>query len=261
MSVIGRTAIVTGAGTGLGLAFAARLVRDGANVVLADLKGAEAAAATLADAGHSAMGLDADVSSEASVRTMVEATLRRFGAIDILVNNAAVASTLKLTTFERLTVPDWQHVLAVNTIGVFLCCRAVAPHMRSRRQGRIVNVTSGTAFKGAPYLLHYVASKGAVISMTRALARELGGDNITVNAISPGYTLTEGNLANAEFLAAQREAAIASRALPRDAYPDDLVGAVAFLASDDARFITGQILAVEYPSGGGRLDGFSVAAR
>jgi NAD(P)-dependent dehydrogenase (short-subunit alcohol dehydrogenase family) len=245
MSNRGKTAIVTGAGTGLGLAFAKRLAADGANVVLADIKGAEAAAASLAQTGRSVLGQHADVSSEASVSTMVESALQRFGSIDILINNAAVSQTLKLTKFEELSLAEWQHVLAVNTIGVFLCCRAVAPHMRARKQGRIINVASGTAFKGAPFLLHYVASKGAVISMTRALARELGSDNITVNAISPGYTLTEGNLANTAFAAAHREAAIASRALPRDAWPDDLVGAVSFLASDDAAFITGQILAID----------------
>jgi NAD(P)-dependent dehydrogenase (short-subunit alcohol dehydrogenase family) len=226
MSNRGKTAIVTGAGTGLGLAFAKRLAADGANVVLADIKGAEAAAAELAQAGRSVLGLHADVSSEASVSTMVDTALQRFGSIDILVNNAAVSQTLKLAKFEDLGLAEWQHVLA-------------------RRRGRIINVASGTAFKGAPFLLHYVASKGAVISMTRALARELGSDNITVNAVSPGYTLTEGNLANTAFLAAHREAAIASRALPRDAWPEDLVGAVSFLASDDAAFMTGQVLAVD----------------
>lgn len=245
MSSRGKTAIVTGAGTGLGLAFAKRLAADGANVVLADIAGAEAAATTLAQAGRNVLGLHADVSSEASVSAMVDSTRERFGSIDILINNAAVSQTLELTRFEALSLAEWQHVLAVNTIGVFLCCRAVAPHMRARKAGRIINVASGTAFKGAPFLLHYVASKGAVISMTRALARELGNDNITVNAISPGYTLTEGNLANTAFMAAHREAATASRALPRDAYPEDLVGAVSFLASDDAAFITGQILAVD----------------
>jgi NAD(P)-dependent dehydrogenase (short-subunit alcohol dehydrogenase family) len=241
----GKTAIVTGAGTGLGLAFARQLGADGANVVLADIKGAEDAAASLDQAGLNVLGVQADVSSESSVASMVETALQRFGTVDILVNNAAVSQSLKLTKFEDLTLAEWQHVLAVNTIGVFLCCRAVASHMRQRKWGRIINVTSGTAFKGAPFLLHYVASKGGVMSMTRALARELGSDSITVNAISPGYTLTEGNLANTAFAAAHREAAVSSRALPREAYPEDLVGAVSFLASDDAAFITGQILAVD----------------
>jgi NAD(P)-dependent dehydrogenase (short-subunit alcohol dehydrogenase family) len=191
------------------------------------------------------MPIEADVSSEDSVAGMIKRTLDRFGRIDILVNNAAVSATLALKPFEELTVAEWRRVLDVNAIGVFLCCRAVASHMRARKSGRIVNITSGTAFKGAPFLLHYVASKGAVMSMTRSLARELGTDNITVNAVSPGYTLSEGNLANADFLAAHRQAAIAGRVLQRDAYPEDLVGAVAFLASDDAAFMSGQILAVD----------------
>src|SRR5262249_59968937 len=124
--------------------------------------------------------------------------------------------SLALTAFEKLTVAEWRHVLEVNTIGVFLCCRAVAPHMRASKSGRIVNITSGTAFKGAPWLLHYVASKGAVMSMTRSLARELGTDNITANAVSPGYTLSKGNLVNPQFLAAHRPAAFGTRVLQRN---------------------------------------------
>ncbi|MNV58400.1 (S)-1-Phenylethanol dehydrogenase [compost metagenome] len=140
---------------------------------------------------------------------------------------------------------QWRRMQDVNAMGPFLCTRAVAPHMRKQQYGRVVNITSGTAFKGAPFMLDYVSSKGAVMTMTRALARELGKDFVTVNAVSPGYTLSEGNLGNHEFLAVYREAAVSSRALPRDGWPADIVGAVAFLASDDASFISGQILAVD----------------
>jgi NAD(P)-dependent dehydrogenase (short-subunit alcohol dehydrogenase family) len=240
-----RVAIVTGGATGIGLAIVRRLADEGASVVIADIKGAKEAADGLSGSNRPVMAIDADVSSEDSVAGMAERTIDRFGRIDILVNNAAVSASLALKPFEALTVAEWRRVLDVNTIGVFLCCRAVASHMRARKSGRIVNITSGTAFKGAPFLLHYVASKGAVMSMTRSLARELGTDNITVNAVSPGYTLSEGNLANADFLSAHRQAAIAGRVLQRDAYPEDLVGAVAFLASDDAAFMSGQILAVD----------------
>jgi NAD(P)-dependent dehydrogenase (short-subunit alcohol dehydrogenase family) len=240
-----RVAIVTGGAAGIGLAIVRRLVDEGASVVIADIRDAKEAADGLAGSNWPVMAVEADVSSEDSVAGMVERTIDRFGRIDILVNNAAVSASLALKPFEELTVPEWRRVLDVNAIGVFLCCRAVASHMRARKSGRIVNITSGTAFKGAPFLLHYVASKGAVMSMTRSLARELGTDNITVNAVSPGYTLSEGNLANPDFLAAHRQAAIAGRVLQRDAYPEDLVGAVAFLASDDAAFMSGQILAVD----------------
>jgi len=240
-----RVAIVTGGATGIGLAIVRRLADEGASVVIADIKGAKEAADGLSGSNRPIMPIEADVSSEDSVAGMVERTIGRFGRVDILVNNAAVSATLALKPFEKLTVADWRRVLDVNAIGVFLCCRAVASHMRARKSGRIVNIASGTAFKGAPFLLHYVASKGAVMSMTRSLARELGTDNITVNAVSPGYTLSEGNLANADFLSAHRQAAIAGRVLQRDAYPEDLVGAVAFLASDDAAFMSGQILAVD----------------
>jgi NAD(P)-dependent dehydrogenase (short-subunit alcohol dehydrogenase family) len=240
-----RVAIVTGGATGIGLAIARRLAEEGAAVIIADIKGAAEAAASLSGSNRQVAPVETDVASEDSVAHLVSSTVDRLGRIDILVNNAAVSATLALTPFEKLTVADWRHVLDVNTIGTFLCCRAVAPHMRVRKSGRIVNIASGTAFKGAPYLLHYVASKGAVIAMTRSLARELGSDNVTVNAVSPGYTLSEGNLDNADFLAAHRQAAIAGRVLQRDAYPEDLVGAVAFLASDDAAFMSGQILAVD----------------
>jgi NAD(P)-dependent dehydrogenase (short-subunit alcohol dehydrogenase family) len=213
-----RVAIVTGGGSSIGLAIAERLSADGASVVIADIANAAQAAGGLEKASRAALGLATDVSSESDVQQMVDKTMARFGRIDVLVNNAAVSKTLKMTPFEQLTVAEWRKVLDVNTIGTFLCCRGVSAAMRAQKYGRIINVASGTAFESAPFLMHYVASKGAVISMTRALARELGPDNITVNAISPGYILSAGNLENPEFMQAQREAAKASRALPRDGF-------------------------------------------
>jgi len=241
----GKVAIVTGSETGIGKAIADRLAGEGAAVVLADIADAEPAARAIREQGGRALAVRVDVANEAAVLAAVADTMHEFGRIDVLVNNAAIASKMQLRPFEQISMVEWRRMQDVNAMGPFLCTRAVAPHMRKQQSGRIVNITSGTAFKGAPFMLDYVASKGALMTMTRALARELGKDMITVNAVSPGYTLSEGNLANKEFLATYREAAINTRALPRDAWPGDIVGAVAFLASDDAAFISGQILAVD----------------
>jgi NAD(P)-dependent dehydrogenase (short-subunit alcohol dehydrogenase family) len=236
-----KVAIVTGAETGIGKAIAQRLAAEGATVVLADVADAGPVARAISEEGGKALALRTDVADEGAV----ERTVREFGRVDILVNNAAIAASIQLRPFEQITVAEWRRMQDVNAMGPFLCARAVAPHMRKQQYGRIVNITSGTAFKGAPFMLDYVSSKGAVMTMTRSLARELGKDFVTVNAVSPGYTLSEGNLGNKDFLASYREAAINTRALPRDGWPADIVGAVAFLASDDASFISGQILAVD----------------
>ncbi len=176
---------------------------------------------------------------------MVAETHAAFGRVDILINNAAIAADMAMTPFEDIQPSSFLRMMAVNALGPFLCCQAVSPIMRAQKYGRIVNMTSGTAFRGAPFISHYVASKGAVMTMTRSLAHELGDDNITVNAVSPGYTLTDSNLANTEYLKKTRPHVLQLRALKRDAYPDDVTGAVLFLASDDAKFVTGQILAAD----------------
>jgi NAD(P)-dependent dehydrogenase (short-subunit alcohol dehydrogenase family) len=240
-----KVAIVTGAATGLGLAIARKLAREGAKVVIADIREPQRGVEALVSDGLSAVAVEVDVASESSVEAMVQATVAAFGTVDILVNNAAISQEIKLTPFEQISRAEFVRMLSVNTVGVFLCCKAVSPILRAKKAGRIINLTSGTAFKGSPFLLHYIASKGAVMSMTRSLAREFGPDHVLVNAVAPGYTLSEGNLANVEFLAAHRKAAIENRSIPRDAWPDDISGAVAFLAGEDAGFITGQILAVD----------------
>ncbi|MEX0404321.1 glucose 1-dehydrogenase [Aquibium sp. LZ166] len=244
MRLAGRTAIVTGGASGIGLSFAERFVAEGAKVVIADVRGAAAAAESLGDK-DTCIGIEADVASEDSVGRMIEATLENFGQLDILINNAAISSTLKPTPFEMTSLDDWERIFRINTFGTFLCCRAAAGPMRDAGRGRIINITSGTAFKGTPLMMPYVASKGAIISMTRALANELGGHNILVNAIAPGFTATDAMKRNTEFYSAAKDTAVATRALRREARSEDLVGAAVFLASDDSAFITGQILAVD----------------
>lgn len=189
-----------------------------------------------------------DVSDEASVSRMVEAATVRFGRVDVLVNNAAIFATVPLTRVraEDLAVGEWERVLAVNLRGPFLCSRAVIPGMKERRAGRIVNVSSGTAFHGGGAPVHYIASKAGVLGLTRALARELGPFGITVNALAPGATVTE---ATGEAERGRMEATIGARAIARAQVPDDLVGAALFLASAAAGFVTGQTLVVD----GGRV--------
>ena len=245
MRLGGKVAIVTGAGSGIGKALATRLAKDGAAVVIADLRNHDLAAAEIAKAtGAKTLGLKVDVSNESDAERMAAETVKAFGRIDILVNNAALFSALELQPFEKIDAAEWRKVMDVNTLGVFLCCRACVPHMRSGGYGRIINLASGAPLKGVPYFLHYIASKGAVIAMTRGLARELGKDNITVNALAPGFTLSE-NVARNPVHVKHGEVTRMTRAIQRDEHPQDLVGAVSFLASEDAAFITGQTLVVD----------------
>jgi NAD(P)-dependent dehydrogenase (short-subunit alcohol dehydrogenase family) len=241
----GKVAIVTGAGSGIGKALARRLASDGASVVIADLDRFGETAAEIAKAtGARTLGLQIDVSDEKDVERMAAETVRAFGRIDILVNNAAVFSTLKLKPFEEIGVDEWRKVMDVNILGVALCCRACVPHMRKAGGGRIINLASGAPIKGVPLFLHYISSKGAVIAMTRGLARELGKDGITVNSLAPGFTLSENVLAKEDHMKSG-VVTRGTRAIQRDETPEDLVGAVSFLAGADAAFVTGQTLVVD----------------
>ena len=240
----GKVVIVTGGAAGLGLAYARRLVAEGARVVIADVADTAEALKRL-DAPEVTHGLRADVARFEDCRRMVDDARARFGRVDVLVNNAAVFATLKPTPMEAIAEADWDRVMAVNVKGIWNGVRAVAPVMRAQGGGRIVNVASAIAHKGTAGLLHYVTSKGAVITMTRALARELGPDRITVNAVAPGLIMSDTVLANPDISSFQRDAVLASRALRREAVAEDVEGTVVFLASDDSAFMTGQTLVVD----------------
>jgi 3-oxoacyl-[acyl-carrier protein] reductase len=243
----GKTVIVTGAGHGIGRAYATRLAREGAGVVVADLDGpaAEQVAETIAVGGGEALAVQVDTASIASARALAERATAHFGGIDGLVNNAAVFSTIPISRvgFDLIDEAEWDLVMSVNIKGVWNCCRAVAPALRAQGGGSIVNISSASILHGGGGRLHYVASKAAVLGISRVLARELGADNIRVNTIAPGNTLSEDD-PTPETLAI-REAAIAARALKRLQTPDDLVGTVLFLLSDDAAFVTGQTIVVD----------------
>ena len=244
MRLENKVAVITGGAAGIGFAYAKRFVAEGARVVVADVADPLAAAEKLGGADRT-LGVRTDVSDAASVGAMVEATLGRFGRIDVLVNNAAVFASLKPRRFDEIPEEEWDRVMAVNVKGMWHCVRAVVPAMRRQGGGRIVNVASAIVAKGTAFLLHYVTSKGAVVAMTPALARELGPDSIAVNAVAPGLILSETLLENPDIMAFQVSAIMQARSLRRDAYPEDVEGTVVFLASDDSSFMSGQTLVVD----------------
>ncbi len=240
----GKTAIVTGAGRGLGAAYARALAIEGAAVTVADIINTKATVAAITGAGGRAIGVSCDVTDTGQIAAMVEATIAAFGGIDILVNNAARVVDFDHGSFLDIDEAEWDSVMRVNTRGAFSCVKAVAPMMRKAGSGKIVNISSGTAFKGTPMMLHYVSSKGAVVAFTRALVRELGDDGICVNAIAPGLTLSEAIVASDQF-GDNKDASLATRAIKRDELPEDLIGAMLFLCSSDSDFVTGQTLVVD----------------
>ena len=244
-SVEGKVVIVTGGGTGIGKVYSQRLAESGAKVVLADIAGEESddVAAEIRESGGSALSVPTDVTDEAAVQAMADKTADTFGGIDGLINNASMMSVLPRGDWFDIKADRWDSVMAVNLKGIFLCCRAVYPHMQKRGGGSIVNISSSRIWEGNPNRLDYTTSKAGVIGLTRALAREVGDDKISVNAITPGFTMSETQVASSSsnYMAGRDE----GKCFKRPQFPDDLVGAVIFLMTDAAGFITGQTLNVD----------------
>jgi NAD(P)-dependent dehydrogenase (short-subunit alcohol dehydrogenase family) len=228
----GKVAVVTGGAQGIGRAIADGLAREGAEVVVADLEPPEG-------------GIRADVSSEEDVARMVEGTLDRHGHLDILVNNAGLYASLAMRPFTEIPLDEWRRVMDVNVTSMFLTCRSVVPAMREQGGGKIVNISSGTPFRGVPFLLHYVTSKGAIVAFTRALAKELGKDGIHVNCVAPGFTMSDGVMAHPEVIEKLRDVSVAARTIQRDQLPEDVVGAAVFLCTPAADFVTGQTIVID----------------
>jgi NAD(P)-dependent dehydrogenase (short-subunit alcohol dehydrogenase family) len=237
----GTVAIVTGAAQGIGKAIADGLAAEGSRIVVADLARAEEAAA----AYPGGLGLTVDVASEVDVARMVDETFERCGSIDILVNNAGLYASLAMRPFTEIPLAEWNRVMEVNVASMFLTCRAVVPVMRQQGGGKIVNISSGTPFRGVPFLLHYVTSKGAIVALTRALAKELGKDGIHVNCVAPGFTMSDGVKEHPEVVETLRDVSVAARTIQRDQVPEDVVGAVVFLCSAQADFVTGQTMVID----------------
>ena len=237
----GKVAVVTGAAQGIGRAIADGLAAEGARIVVVDLQRAEETAAAYPDG----VGLTADVADEADVERVIGEARERCGSIDVLVNNAGLYASLAMRPFTEIPLEEWRQVMDVNVASMFLTCRAVVPVMREQGGGKIVNISSGTPFRGVPFLLHYVTSKGAIVALTRALAKELGKDGIHVNCVAPGFTMSDGVKANPEVVDALRDVSVAARTIQRDQVPEDVVGAVVFLCTPAADFVTGQTMVID----------------
>lgn len=240
----GKVAVVTGAAQGIGAAYAIGLASQGAKVVVADVADTSSVVAEINANGGSAIGCTADVTSNESLNALVEKTEAEFGPIEILVNNAAIFASLELKPFSQISEEEWDLVMRVNVRGPFQCAKAMVPSMRKNGRGKIINIASGTFLRGAPMFCHYVSSKGAIVGQTRALAAELGADNVLVNCILVGLTESEG-VKEHKQLGAAKAPTLAARVIKREMLPEDLLGTLYYLASSDSDFVTGQCMNVD----------------
>lgn len=240
----GKRVVVTGAAGGLGREFAMGLAGAGAQVLVADINadGAAETAQLVTDAGGTCIAQGVDVTSAESCRALADTAQQAFGGLDVLVNNAALYGGLQRMDFEEFDEAVWDQVMAVNVKGVWQMCRAFSPLLRTSGQGSIINIASATVFSGSPQWMHYVASKGAVIAMSRVMAKEMGKNNVRVNAIAPGFTLTEASYGHIEDA---KDYGVGRAALKRNAETSDITGGVLYLASDLSGFVTGQTLVID----------------
>lgn len=247
MKLKDKVAIITGAGRGIGRAYALRFAAEGAKIVIAeiDFRNAQAVAQQISAQGQEAFALNTDVSDEKSTQQMAEETVKRFGRIDILVNNAAIYYGITMKPFSAITVEEWDRLMAVNVKGSWLCVKAVLPQMKAQGRGKIINIASQTILLGTPMLLHYVTSKGAILAMTRAMARELGDYGINVNCLCPGFTMSESSQELCRSVEGLAEMVASMQCFKRSEQPEDLVGVCVFLASEDSDFMTGQMIVVD----------------
>jgi NAD(P)-dependent dehydrogenase (short-subunit alcohol dehydrogenase family) len=245
MRLEGKVAVITGAAQGIGAAFALGFAKEGAKIVIADIADGANIVNQIEKAGSKAVYIKTDVSEQDQCVAMVKTAFDKLGAIDILINNAAIFGSLVLKPFTELSSEEFKKVMEVNTSGAFHCIKAVFPYMKDKG-GKIINIASASVLEGAPGMCHYVASKGAIIALTRCMARELGDYKINVNSIAPGFTHSEGgdrvDRNKTMKMPSVEEVQLNSRCIKRPGVPEDLVGAALFLATDDSAFITGQMI-------------------
>jgi NAD(P)-dependent dehydrogenase (short-subunit alcohol dehydrogenase family) len=244
-SLEGRVAIVTGSSQGIGAALALALAAQGAKVAVSDVQDCSDTVRQINDQGGEAIAVPGDVTDNKSLTELVAATETALGPINVLINNAGVFGTLQLKPLMQISEDEWDLVFRVNARGVFQATKAVIPSMKRAGGGSIINISSGTVLRGAPMLLHYVSSKGAVFAMTRSMAAELAADNIRVNSIIAGFTASKSVLNHPTMMEKIRPHTLNARMIKRDMTPDDLCGTAVFLASDASAFITGQAINVD----------------